>query len=77
MVRAASLRLRWASWCRRLEGLDQVARCAWGEYDALLSEADELRLSAWLDLNEVRLEVPPELAAIRAGEGALRWRPPP
>ena len=48
--RAAALLGRWLSWCTHLAELDRDARLAWGEYDAIMQEAAELRLSPWLDL---------------------------
>ena len=73
--RAAALLERWLSWCTHLAELDRDARLAWGEYDAIMQEAAELRLSPWLDLGDVRLDWPARLAPIRYGEGAIKWRP--
>lgn len=71
--RGAELASKWAAWCKRLQDLDRAAVGAWAEYFALLEEARAIRLSPWA-AQAPRLDIPPEMAALRAGQGAIKWR---
>jgi len=73
--RARRLAYKWAAWCDMMTTLDQEARQAWAEYGALLEEARELRMALGSNLPQLDFPRTPEMARLRANEGAIKWRP--
>lgn len=81
-LRAAQLGARWQSWQRRALELERETRFLWADYEALICESTLLKTQAnHLLLDNVTLpefgELPDQLAEVRSGRGAMRWRPKP